>query len=87
MEKSKIVNNSSMIFSSNVNWNNWILNQYNLQHPISTYYFATHLINMNLNLDSKKHKGLLDVKPEHFGKQYAYLSEEIDNILYEEDNT
>ena len=42
---------------------------------------------MNLNLDSKKHKGLLDVKPEHFGKQYAYLSEEIDNILYEEDNT
>ncbi|MDO9517450.1 MAG: hypothetical protein Q7J10_05295 [Methanosarcinaceae archaeon] len=41
---------------------------------------------MNLNLDSKKHKNLLDIKPEHFGKQHMYLSEEIDEILYEGDN-
>ena len=41
---------------------------------------------MNLKLDSKKSKKLLDIKPEHFGKQNIYLSEEVDEILYEEDN-
>ena len=39
-----------------------------------------------LNLDLKKHNSFLDVKPEHFGKQHVYLSEEIDEILYGDDN-
>lgn len=40
-----------------------------------------------LNLEPKKHNSVLDIKPEHFGSQNIYLSEEIDEILYEEDNT
>ena len=39
-----------------------------------------------LNINPKKHKSILDIKPEHFGKQYMHLSEEIDETLYGEDN-
>lgn len=39
-----------------------------------------------LNINPKKHKSILDIKPEHFGKQNMHLSEEIDKILYGADN-
>ena len=39
-----------------------------------------------LNIEPKKHKSILDIKPEHFGRQHMYLSEEIDEILYGEDS-
>ncbi len=38
-----------------------------------------------LNIEPKKHTSILEIKPEHFGKQYRHLSEEIDEILYKEE--
>ena len=38
-----------------------------------------------LNIEPKKHKSILEIRPEHIGNQYRHLSEEIDEILYKEE--
>jgi hypothetical protein len=38
-----------------------------------------------LNIEQKKHRSILDIRPEHIGKQYWHLSEDIDEILYKEE--
>lgn len=38
-----------------------------------------------LNIEPKKHKSILEIKPEHFGRRYRHLSEEIDEVLYKEE--
>lgn len=38
-----------------------------------------------LNIEPKKHKSILEIRPEHIGKQYRHLSKEIDEILYKEE--
>ena len=40
-----------------------------------------------LNIEPVKHKSILEIRPEHIGKQYQHLSEEIDEILYKEEMT
>jgi hypothetical protein len=35
-----------------------------------------------LELSKKNKKSIIEIKPEHFGKQYRNLSEESDDVLY-----
>ena len=38
-----------------------------------------------LGVSKKKKRSIIDIKSEHFGKQYRNLSEEIDEVLYKQE--
>ncbi len=43
---------------------------------------VTKAISEWLGLEKKKKISITEIKPEHFGRQYRNLSEEVDDVLY-----
>jgi plasmid stability protein len=55
------------------------------QEGISIGEAVTMAVSEWLGLSKKKIRSIIDIKPEHFGKQYRNLSEEIDEVLYKQE--
>jgi len=55
------------------------------QEGISIGEAVTMAVSEWLGVSKKKKRSIIDIKPEHFGKQYRDLSEEIDEVLYKQE--
>lgn len=55
------------------------------QEGISIGEAVTMAVSEWLGLSKKKIRSIIDIKPEHFDKQNRNLSEEIDVVLYEQE--
>lgn len=55
------------------------------QEGISIGEAVTMAVSEWLGISKKKKRSIIDIKPEHFGKQYRNLSEEIDEVLYKQE--
>ena len=55
------------------------------QEGISIGEAVTVAVSEWLGVSKKKKRSIIDIKPEHFGKQYRNLSEEIDEVLYKQE--
>lgn len=55
------------------------------QEGISIGEAVTKAVSEWLGVSNKKKRSIIDIKPEHFGKQYRNLSEDIDDVLYKQE--
>ena len=55
------------------------------QEGISIGEAVTMAVSEWLGVSKKKKRSIIDIKPEHFGRQYRNLSEEIDDVLYKQE--
>lgn len=55
------------------------------QEGISIGEAVTMAVSEWLGISNKKKRSIIDIKPEHFGKQYRNLSEDIDEVLYKQE--
>ncbi len=55
------------------------------QEGISIGEAVTMAVSEWLGVSKKKKRSIIDIKPEHFGKQYRNLSEEIDEVSYKQE--
>ena len=55
------------------------------QEGISIGEAVTMAVSEWLGVSKKKKRSIIDIKPEHFGRQYRNLSEEIDEVLYKQE--
>ena len=55
------------------------------QEGISIGEAVTMAVSEWLGVSKKKKRSIIDIKPEHFGKKYRNLSEEIDEVLYKQE--
>ena len=51
------------------------------QEGITIEEAVTKAISERLGLSKKEKRSIIEIKPEHFGKQYRNLSEEMDEVL------
>jgi len=56
------------------------------QEGISIGEAVTRALSEWLGLSKKKTRSIIEIKPEHFGYEYRNLSEEIDEVLYQQES-